>query len=138
MNTPNQNFAFPVPSEILEPYIKDAVATSVLAALGSQEEIIKKLIESAIKTKVNKDGHVSRYEYENKFTLIEAVAQKELQRVTAQVIKDMAAAMRPQIEAEMRRVIGASGTVNALAKAMCDGMLPNLSATWSVKVGVDD
>ena len=138
MSTPASNFAFPVPSEILEPYIRDAVATSVASALGDQASIIDALIKNAMNTKVSASGSKSRYDYENKYTLIEVVAKNELEGVIKTVIREMAQQMKPEIQAEIRRIMSAEDTVTGLAKAMVEGLLPSLQASWSVKLNVVD
>ena len=129
---PNENFNFPVPNEILGPYIKDAVAASIVAALGDQTTIIKQLVEHASNTKVTERGDVSRYSYENQYTLIEAIAKREIESVVRDSVVEMVKQMRPEIEAEIRRMFREGKAINDIAAAVIDGAIPSLTANWSV------
>ena len=135
--TPN-NFSFPVPNEILEPYIKDAVATAIVGALGDQATIIKSLVASAAGTKVNESGHVSRYSYENKYTIIEAIAKREIEGVVKKSVIEMVKQMRPEIEAEIRRLFREGDAINNISKAVVEGSIDSLSASWAVKFSIGD
>ena len=102
------NFAFPIPKEVLEPFIKEAVSTSIIGALGDGTKIITQAVQETLKTKVDINGNVSKYSSDNRYTLLDVLAQKEMRKVVAEVLKEYVLAMRPRIEAGIRKAISAN------------------------------
>lgn len=96
------NFSFPIPKELLEPFIKEAVATSIVGALGDGTKLITQAVQEVLRKKVDKDGDISKYSSENKYSLIDVLAQKEIKKIVLEVLKEYAQTLRPQIEEGIR------------------------------------
>ena len=105
------NFSFPIPKELLEPFIKEAVATSIVGALGDGTQLITQAVQEVLRKKVDKDGDVSKYSSENKYSLIDILAQKEIKKIVLEVLKEYAHTLRPQIEEGIRSALN-SGAQN--------------------------
>lgn len=129
-----ENMQFPIPNSVLEPYIKSAVSTAITAALGDGAKLVEKAVEQALSQKVSSNGHVSRYDYENKFQLVELVAQNRIQEITRETINEMAEAMRPQIKTSIESQLKKKHS--AIAQALVDGLIKSLSSSWNVKVDI--
>lgn len=130
----SENMQFPIPNSVLEPYIKSAVSTAITAALGDGAKLVEAAVAQALTAKVNSSGTRSSYEYENKYQLVEVVAQNRIQEITREVINQMAEGMRPQIKASIEKQLKAKHS--AIAQALVEGLIKSLSTSWNVKVDI--
>lgn len=130
----SENMQFPIPNSVLEPYIKSAVSTAITAALGDGAKLVEAAVAQALTAKVNSSGTRSSHEYENKYQLVEVVAQNRIQEITREVINQMAEGMRPQIKASIEKQLKAKHS--AIAQALVEGLIKSLSTSWNVKVDI--
>lgn len=130
----SDNMQFPIPNSVLEPYIKQAVSAAITASLGDGAKLVEMAVHQAMQTKVRADGVRSNSEYENKFQLVEAVAQNKIQQITREVINEMAEGMRPQIKTAIETQLKKKHSV--IAQALVDGLIKSLATTWNVKVDI--
>jgi len=126
---------FPIPNNVLEPYIRAAVATAITGALGDGTKLVEQAVQAALTTKVSAGGVISNASYENTHLLADVVSKKAIQKVAHEVINEMAETMRPRIKAEIEKQLATKH--GAIAKAMVDGLLTSLKSTWSVHVSVE-
>ena len=131
----SENMQFPIPSSVLEPYIKQAVSTAITSALGDGVNLVEKAVQSALAVKVNSEGKIDKYESYNSHLLIEVLAQEKIRDVTKQIINEMAESMRPKIKDQIEKQLKTKH--GKIAEALVDGMISSLASTWAVKVVFD-
>lgn len=129
------NMQFPIPNSVLEPYIKSAVASAITAALGDGAQLVEKAVQQALMAKVSHDGSVSRYDGDNRFLLVEAVARTKIQEVARQTINELAEELRPKIREQIEKQLRNQHA--KLAQALLDGLIGSLKSSWSVRVDID-
>ena len=130
-----QNFSFPIPNNVLEPYIKSAVSTAIVAALGDGTSLIEKAVHQALTHKVNSQGKVDSYSSYNTHNLVDIVARDAIIEITKSTINEMAEQMRPKIREQIEKQLKTQHS--KLAQAMVDGMIEGLKSSWSVKVDIN-
>jgi len=133
-NQKTENFNFPIPNEVLEPYIKEAVSASIVGALGDQGRLIEVAVQRAIALKVNSEGNVSRYSSDNKHHLIDVIAQKNIQKITKEVVNEMAEQMREPIGRAVKDQILSHHS--EIAQTLVNGLIDSLKTTWNIKVSI--
>lgn len=131
----NETMAFPIPNAVLEPYIKQAVATAITASLGDGVKLVEMAVQAALSQKVNHKGHVDQYSSYNTHQLVEVLAQNKIQDIAKETINELAEQMRPKIKEQIEKQIKAKH--GALANALVDGLIGSLKSTWSVNVVVE-
>lgn len=129
-----ENMQFPIPNSVLEPYIKQAVSAAITASLGDGAKLVELAVHQAMQAKVRADGVRSNSDYENKYQLVEVVAQNKIQAITREVINEMAEGMRPQIKTAIEAQLRKKHSV--IAQALVDSLIKSLAASWSVKVDI--
>lgn len=130
----SENMQFPIPNSVLEPYIKQAVSAAITASLGDGAKLVELAVHQAMQAKVNANGVRSNSDYENKYPLVEAVAQNKIQAITREVINEMAEGMRPQIKVAIEKQLQKKHS--AIAQTLVDGLVKSLSTSWNVKVDI--
>jgi hypothetical protein len=130
-----ENLQFPIPNSVLEPYIKQAVSTAIVGALGDGGKLIEIAVQNALITKVSKTGTFSKYDSDNKYLLPEVVATQKIQEIAKQTISEMAEQMKPKIREEVVKQIKTKH--KEIAKALVDGLVSSLHMSWMIKVGIN-
>lgn len=130
MKDPNMNF--PIPNEVLGPYIREAVSASIVGALGEGSKLIELAVHNALSQKVGRDGKVSQYPSENRYVFAEVIAKNKIQEVANEVINGMAEQMRPKIQEQIEKQLSTKHRL--IAKTLVDGMISSLTSSWSVKI----
>lgn len=128
----NDNMQFPIPNSVLEPYIKQAVSASIVAALGDGSQLIYQAVSLALNAKVNSAGKESTSSYENKFNLVDVLAKNKIQEIAKEVINEMAESMRPKIKSQIELQLKTKHKL--LAQTLTDGMIKSLTSQWSVTI----
>lgn len=103
----DENLRFLIPKELLEPFIKEAVSVSILGALGDGSKLIVQAIQETLQKKVDKNGDVSKYSSNNKYSLVDILAQREIKKIVVAVLEEYATSLRPQIEEGIRKALNA-------------------------------
>jgi leucyl aminopeptidase len=132
----NENMQFPIPNSVLEPYIREAVAVSITAALGDGGKMIEEAVAQALAVRVDASGKISNYDSYNKYPIAEVLARRKIVEVARDVINEMAEQMRPKIKEQIERQLKTKHSV--IAKALVDGMIDSLSSQWAVKINFSD
>lgn len=113
---------FEVGENIVEPIIRDQVAAAIAAQLGDPEEMIRKLVASALKTKTNANGVVSSSSFENKYDFLEALAAKTIREAATKALEVVVAEQAPIIQAAIEEALRKSPkkTASAIMSAFVD------------------
>lgn len=92
---------FEVDPQLVEPIIREQIATAVLAQLGNPADLIRRMVTQTLTLKVNSNGTVSNSSYENKHDLIEVLAGNAIRAAAKAAVEKIVQESAPQIEAEI-------------------------------------
>ncbi|PQM29433.1 hypothetical protein CVO77_00400 [Sphingopyxis lindanitolerans] len=106
---------FEVDEKLVEPIIRDQIATAVIAQIGDPTALIRHCIEQTLKQKVSSNGTISTYSSENKFDFIEVLSANAIRAAAKAAVEKIAQDAAPQIEAEISRQIKAAPKKTAAA-----------------------
>lgn len=106
---------FEVDPQLVEPIIRDQIASAVIAQIGDPTELIRRCIDQALKQKVSSNGQISQYSSENKFDFVEVLASQTIRAAAKTAVEKIAQDCAPQIEAEIVRQIKAAPKKTAAA-----------------------
>lgn len=107
---------------IVEPIIRDQVAAAIAAHLGDPEDMMKKLVSAALKTKVNDKGVVSQYHHENKYDFLEALCAKAIREAAFKALEKVVADQLPNIQKSIENELKKrpQKTAAAIIAGFCD------------------
>lgn len=134
----SENAQLPIPKDILEPYLKQAVATSITQLMGDKgQQLILSAVQSALSAKVDaSNGSPSKYNSSSDIPFVEYLARSTIQKIALETVNSMAQDLRPEIEKSVKQTLTKS--TNALSKSLVDGMINSLSSSWSVRLSIGD
>ncbi len=134
----SDNAQLPIPREMLEPYLKQAVAASIMQLMGDNGMgFVAAAVQNALMQKVEPgSGRPNNSDYYNTTPFVEWLAADTIRKVALETINQMAENIRPAIEDAVKKNLQKS--TNVLAKTLVDGMVKSLSSTWAVKISIDE
>lgn len=128
----SENLNFPIPNNVLEPYIKQAVSASIVGALGDGTKLIELAVQDALAKKVNDQGVVDRYHNCNYNDIVTFLATKKIHEIAREVINGLAEQMRPSIEEKVRELILKRN--DDIAHTLVNGLVDSLACKWNINV----
>jgi len=130
----DKNLHFPIPNELILPYVNQAVTASIVSALGDSDKLISEVVALALSQKVDKNGIVSKYDSDNRFTFPEVIAKNKIREIAKEAIVDMAEAMRPKIKEAILKELRSKHAL--IAKTLVDGIITSLASDWHVTINM--
>lgn len=118
---------------ILEAKIKAAIAT----AMGGEEELLDKVLNSIINQKVDKDGKISSYSSDNKYSWFDVTVTKTIQQQIKESIIEEVKEQGDVIKEAVKKFIKSSAGSNLIAQAMVDGMNKSFESSWMTNFKID-
>ena len=122
---------FEVEKEMVEPIIRDHIASAVIASIGDPEDLIRKMVALALTHKVDRDGKVGQYSSENKFDFIEAMAGKAIRDAAREAIVRFVEEQKPKIQEAL--VIELKRRPQKTAAAIITAFCAASATEWRVK-----
>lgn len=117
---------FSIPKEIIEPIITAQVAAAITTALADKNYLTEQLINRVLMQKVDANGNVSQYSYQNEYPWFEYMARKLIQDQVRECFKEEIAKQAPRIKELARAELTKKNS--PLIKMMVDGMAKSVTA----------
>ena len=123
-----------VGKDVIKPIIEAKVQAAIVEALGMEKNLVERTVCAALEQKVDKDGKRSRYDSDNKYTMLEAMCNQYILKAARAALETLLQKQQGKIEeAIVRRMTrDKSKMVNAFA----DGMRKSLESSWRFGVTV--
>lgn len=113
---------------------KEAIAVKLTESMLGSEEIISKVVFSALEQKVNDQGKVDQYQSSNRIPFVEWVAQDLIREATKSVIKDRVDKLRPLLEKQIEKEL--SKNVKSIATSLSEHFIKQAQSGYGVTVNM--
>lgn len=110
-----------IPRDVLEPIVRQQVAAGIIAAMGDPTEIVTELVSQSFNRKVDSVGKVSQYSCDNKYSMIEVVCRKAIDKVVQECIQEFVEVQRKAIKENVEKALARRNS--AVARALVDGLV---------------
>lgn len=122
---------------VVRPIIEAKVQAAVLMALRADEpsKLLEQLVEKALMLKVDSGGKVSNYSSENKYTLIETMANKAIQDAARSALTEWIDENKTLLQESFKRQLAKKP--GAFAKAFIDGLIETSANSYRMSVTVE-
>lgn len=121
----------------LEDAVKQTVIMGISEALNGKNEITSQIVNSVLTQKVDKEGRVSSYSSDNKYTLLEFYVRKALENETRVVLKEMVEEKRPEIHEMIKKELSKKTTMNNFCKAFIDTIQDSLESSYRTTINME-
>lgn len=117
--------------------VKQTVIMGIAESLNGKNEIVSQIVNSVFSTKVDKEGKISSYSSDNKYTLIEFYVRKVLKEIAIEEIKNICEERKPEIREIIRRELTKKASAQKFVDKFFDCMVENLDSQWKTTINVD-
>lgn len=132
MTVNDKNLQFPVPNDLIEPYIRHAITTVIANALGEGGKWLDHAVSLAINDKVQADGTVSEYESDNTSSYLEVITKNKIKEIAKDIIVGMVEELRPKIKKDLEEKIRAKH--KEIASVLFNRLMAGLKFGWNISV----
>lgn len=130
------NVNLTISKEIVNPIVEAKIRESLIAALGGQDELIKKVLDNIINQKVNGEGSVSSYSSDNKYTWLEITVSKQMREATKSALLEMLQERHEEIKVEIKKQLSSKKGIEKFASAMLDAQASKISEKYNTKIDI--
>lgn len=121
-------------------YLANAVQQSVMMgiaeSLNGKNEIVSQIVKMTLSQKVDKNGKISSYSSDNRYTLLEFYVMKMLQDVTAEEMQKMVDEHREEITKAIRAELAKKVNYNKFVDAFIENVSSAVSSSWCPRIEV--
>lgn len=125
-----------ISKEVVTPIVTAKIQEAVLTALGGKEDLINMVVDHIINQRVNSEGKVDSYSYNNKHSWLDIVVTKQIQTLAEQAIKEQLIEASTEIKESIVRHLKTKKGADLAARALLDGLNGAFSSAWRSKVEV--
>ena len=126
-----------IDNDYLMQAVKDTVMMGISESLNGKNEIVSQLVNSVLSTKVDKEGKISGYSSENRYSLLEFYVRKLLKEITIEEIKKICEEKKPEIREIIRKELTKKASTQKFVDKFFDCMVENLDSSWKTQINID-
>lgn len=123
--------------QLIEQITKKTLEAMITANLGNPEVLIEKIVEKALKTKVNSCGNIGTSSYENSHDLIEVIAAKTIQDMAKKIVVEFVEQKAGLIKEAVKKELEKPDRSRQIAKAILDATEESIKSTWNFQCNIN-
>lgn len=116
--------------------VKQTVMMGISESLNGKNEIVSQIVRMVLQTKVDKNGKISTYQSENKYTLLEFYVMKMIREVTEEEMKQLVDEHRDDIAKAIRSELAKKANINKFVDAFIGNVSSAVSNSWVPRIDV--
>lgn len=120
----------------IEEAVKQTVIVGISEALNGKNEIVSQIVHAALTQKVDKNGCVSSYSSDNKYTILELYVKKLIQGVLKEELDTVLEEKRPEIQKVIRTELQKKVNTEKFVGAFFSTVSAAINATWCPRIDV--
>ena len=126
-----------ISQDFIDNLAKDLVQESLIETLNGKDEIVRQIISQILSVRVDRDGRVSNYGSENKFTYLEYLVNKMIKEEVISVAQEVLTEKREQIRDTIKKEMSKKATIDKFYDAFFDNIVDNLSSRYDTKIEIN-
>ena len=121
-------------------YLNEAVKSIVMTGIAEtldKDKIVNGLVKAVLETKVDKEGRISSYSSDNRYTLLEVYVNNIIREIVKEEMKKLVEEKRTKMQEIIRRELNKRATLDNFVDAFISNNLDNLDSNWKTKISVE-
>lgn len=121
-------------------YLNEAVKSIVMTGIAEtldKDKIVNGLVKAVLETKVDKEGRISSYSSDNRYTLLEVYVNNIIREIVKEEMKKLVEEKRTKMQEIIRRELNKKATLDKFVDAFISNNLDNLDSNWKTKISVE-
>jgi len=126
----DKDVSLTISKEVVTPIVEAKIKSAVMEAMGGKEDVLEMIMDHLMKTKVDKNGNVSSYDSDNKYTFIDLTLMKQLEEAVKEELQRQIIAASSVIKKALIAKLRTQKGASAVAKALLDSLLGCFENAW--------
>lgn len=126
-----------IDQDYLAEAVKQTVMMGISESLNGKNEIVSQIVKMVLSTKVDKNGKVSSYSNDNKYTLLEFHVRRAIEEITCEELQALVNERKPEITQAIRAELAKKVNYTKFVDSFFTGVESALSNTWVPKINVE-
>ena len=121
-------------------YLNEAVKSIVMTGIAEtldKDKIVNGLVKAVLETKVDKEGRISSYSSDNRYTLLEVYVNNIIREIVKEEMKKLVEEKRTKMQEIIRRELNKRARLDKFVDAFISNNLDNLDSNWKTKISVE-
>lgn len=121
-------------------YLNEAVKSIVMTGIAEtldKDKIVNGLVKAVLETKVDKEGRISSYSSDNRYTLLEVYVNNIIREIVKEEMKKLVEEKKTKMQEIIRRELNKRATLDKFVDAFISNNLDNLDSNWKTKISVE-
>ena len=114
----NENLTIQINPDLATPIVEKKIQAAIIEALGCQEKFIENVAQRLVSQKVNREGKISSYSWDNKHDMVEIFLEKAVRDAVIEAIHEYVKAHNVEVKAAVARLL--KNKPSKLSKALVD------------------
>lgn len=126
--------------DIDDNYLNEAVKNIVMTGIAEtldKDKIVSGLVNTVLETKVDRDGKISHYSSDNKYTLLEIYVNGMIRDLAKEEMQKLVEEKRPQMREIIRKELNKKAVLNKFVDAFITKNLDNLENNWRTTINIE-
>ena len=116
--------------DVVKPILEKQIQAAILANIGNPEELIQKVVSTALSQKVDSGGRVSGYSGDNKYDYLDVLTTKSIQKAAEEALRDWLEENSQLVKKAVIKELNKPARRHSIAKAFADAVESSLQCSW--------
>ena len=126
-----------IDQDYLAEAVKQTVMMGISESLNGKNEIVSQIVKMVLSTKVDKNGKISNYNSDNKYTLLEFYVRSAIEEITRDELQALVNERKPGITQAIRTELAKKVNYTKFVDSFFAGVESALDNTWVPKINVE-
>ena len=114
----NSTVNLSISKDLVNPIIQAKINEAVVSALGGTEELLRKVVDNIMNTKVSDKGIISGYSSDNKYTLLEIMVKNKIEDSLRKAIDTMLSEHQDKLKEAMIKYLQSKKGLEGFVSSM--------------------
>ena len=126
-----------ISQDFIDNLAKDLVQESLIETLNGKDEIVRQIISQILSVRVDRDGKVSNYSSDNKFSYLEYLVNKMIKEEVISVAQEVLTERRAEIREHIKKEMSKKATIDKFYDAFFGNIVDNLNNRYDTKIEIN-
>ena len=126
-----------ISQEFIDNLAKDLVQESLIETLNGKDDIVRQIVSQILSVKVDREGKVSNYSAENKFTYLQFLVNNMIKEEIISVAQEVLTERRVEIREHIKKEMSKKATIDKFYDAFFSNIVNNLDSRYDTKIEIN-
>jgi hypothetical protein len=133
----NEPVSLKIDQGLVRGVLTKRIETEIITALGDPAELIGKVVETALREKVDLHGNKTKYSSDNKYDFIEILCKNAIHQMAKDTFQEWLETNKKAVKQAVLKELQRPSRQKTLAIAFMNAVEQSLSAKWNFTCNVD-